>query len=154
MAKSFNQEYDKTIEASLDNGDKIWTIIVEADLNDADYVQQAKVCSDEEFKSSVFAEVVMLNALSGDYLDDHEWADEVLEEYIPKSDMAYAHTIESVTVYKNGRELNINKVDPIIAAEAVRRYLDAYVDEDYQDEVWEDLTEQGIKLSRKRKFED
>ena len=150
MSKNFDEDYDKTIEGALKDGDKIWTMIVEGDLNDADYGYIAMLYNDKDFKEEGLPVSIIFNSIQGEYLSEHDWINEALMDYIPRSDASWAHTINSVKVYKNGRELNLNKIDADVAAEAVRRFLNGFLEDEDLEEAIEDLSGTGIALKRKK----
>ena len=85
---------------------------------------------------------------------DYNWVYDVFGEFIPEGDFNRAHTIKSVTVLKNGKKLNISKIDQHVANEAIIRYIDELAQNGIELQVDGDFEELGFSLKRIERYED
>lgn len=117
--------------------DSKWELDIKADLNDADYVHEITTFNDKEFLERGFAVCLLAHYLTRySHLEENEWLERGICEYLPSDDWGCAHTIYQVKVTRGGSVIQFDLINEEIARELIRQYYLEYVipEFDYEDE--------------------
>ncbi len=133
-----------------------WELDIKADLNDADYSHEVTTFTDEEFLERGFAVCLLAHYLTRySHLEENEWLESALCEYLPSNEWGCAHTIYQVRVTRGGSVLQFDLIDEEIARELIRKYYLEYVIpecEDDEDECdLDDILDTIFENNTKRK---
>ena len=154
MSKNYDEDYAKTIKASL-IPEKNWIVMIEGTIDEECVCYKVLDYNDAEFKSIGFPVALLFNSLvDKDLYFDYDWVYDVLDEFFPEGDFKRANAIKSVTVLKNGKKLNISKIDQNVANEAIIRYIDALAQNGIELQIDGDFEELGFSLKRIERYED
>jgi len=145
-----NLDIDRIIRKGLraPKSGKEWLVIVESDVNDADYIKRTVEYDNDEFKKDGLPLVLLVNCILNKRIDDYEeWLhsiEPIYEDYIASNDFDEpAHTFKSIKVMYQGKEFNPDLLSPDEVHEILKNYLEEnkeeFYDYDWTDENIEDV---------------
>lgn len=119
---------------------KHYVVKIEADVNDADYVNNEFEYDDDGFKEEGLPIALICYYILGDHLDEHESVESILDEFLPYTSYAWAHTVSDIDVTCNGEVFKLSSIDEKEARKIVKEYLSSSEVAGYHDLEEEDIS--------------